>query len=354
MERATFNRRALLWSGVCGAAAVCDRRSALAENGAPSVEITNGPIRAKVHLPDPEKGYYRGTRFDWSGVIASLEFGGHNYYGPWFQRIDPPVHDFLFGPEIVAGRASAVTGPAQEFMTGGTALGFDEAAPGGTFIKIGVGVLRKPQSGGYDRFGTSEIVDSGKWSVRTRGSAVEFVHELTDPASGYAYRYRKNLRLVERRPLMTMEQTLTNTGLKAIRSEVYNHNFLVLDGLPTSQDFEITLPFVPRVDQPPAAELAEISGNRILYRKTLEGKDTVAMGIRGFGDNARDYDIRIDNRRGGAGFRVTGDRPLSRLALWSIRTTLCMEPFVSMSIEPGGQFTWKYTYEYYTIPPARP
>ena len=38
----------------------------------PSAEISNGRIRATILLPDAEKGYYRGTRFDWSGVISSL------------------------------------------------------------------------------------------------------------------------------------------------------------------------------------------------------------------------------------------------------------------------------------------
>ena len=38
----------------------------------PQAEISNGQIHAKLYLPDPQKGYYRATRFDWSGVISSL------------------------------------------------------------------------------------------------------------------------------------------------------------------------------------------------------------------------------------------------------------------------------------------
>ena len=34
----------------------------------PSAPFANELIEARVYLPDPEKGYYRGTRFDWSGV----------------------------------------------------------------------------------------------------------------------------------------------------------------------------------------------------------------------------------------------------------------------------------------------
>jgi hypothetical protein len=48
--------------------------------------------------------------------------------------------------------------------------------------------------------------------------------------------------------------------------------------------------------------------------------------------------------------RITADRPLFSESLWSIRTVLAMEPFVSMSIEPGNEFTWKSTYNYYTLP----
>ncbi len=48
---------------------------------APAVKITNGVVTAILYLPDPERGYYRATRFDWSGVIADLQAGGHSYFG---------------------------------------------------------------------------------------------------------------------------------------------------------------------------------------------------------------------------------------------------------------------------------
>ena len=48
--------------------------------------------------------------------------------------------------------------------------------------------------------------------------------------------------------------------------------------------------------------------------------------------------------------RITCDRPLSSESLWSIRAVIAMEPFVSVAIEPGNEFTWKSTYNYYTLP----
>ena len=34
----------------------------------PEATITNGLIEVHLYLPDTENGYYRATRFDWSGV----------------------------------------------------------------------------------------------------------------------------------------------------------------------------------------------------------------------------------------------------------------------------------------------
>jgi hypothetical protein len=35
--------------------------------------IANARVRATLYLPDAQSGYQRAMRFDWSGVVASLE-----------------------------------------------------------------------------------------------------------------------------------------------------------------------------------------------------------------------------------------------------------------------------------------
>ena len=317
----------------------------------PQAEITNGELRVKLYLPDARHGYYRGTRFDWSGVIPVLEYRGHKYYGPWYNRIDPRVHDFQYeGAEIVASTCSGITGPVEEFQTNHSALGFDEAKAGGAFIKIGVGVLRK-DSGEYDFVKQYEIVDPGKWSVKTHPDSVEFTQELADPATGYGYIYRKTVRLVAGKPEMVLEHSLKNTGGRAIHTSVYNHNFLVLDHQPPGPDFSLTLPFPIHSPNPPNKDLAEIRGNQIVYLKALANQDVVSTPLLGFSDSRQDNEIRIENRRVGAGMLIRGNRPLSNLKLWSIRSVLAVEPFVAMTIDPGSEFTWDVTYEYYTLAP---
>ena len=95
---------------------------------------------------------------------------------------------------------------------------------------------------------------------------------------------------------------------------------------------------------------AEIAGNRFVYKKELQVGDQVASGLTGFGETAADYDFRIENARAGIGVRIRGDRPVSRMVLWSIRPTFAIEPFVTIAVQPGEQFTWTYTYDYYELP----
>jgi hypothetical protein len=314
------------------------------------VQISNGIIQATIHPPDPVNGFYRGTRFDWSGVIGSLKYAGHNYYGPWFTKTDPTVKDYIYqGDDIVAGPCSAVTGPAEEFSTNNEGLGFSDAQPGGTFLKIGVGVLRKPDSEKYSMFRLYDIVDHGKWSVQVNPTAVVFTQRVTDPSSGYGYVYQKTVRLIPGKPQMVIEHRLTNIGKGPIVSSVYDHNFLVLDNQGIGPDFTITLPFEIHAAKPFHTELGAVNGKTISYLKKLTGHDQFALGIEGFGKTSDDYKITIENSHVGAGMKITGDQPLESEELWSIRSILAMEPFVHMSIEPGKDFSWKYTYDYYTL-----
>jgi hypothetical protein len=314
----------------------------------PKVELSNGQLRVMVYLPDASKGYYRGTRYDWSGVIGALEYQGHNFYGPWFARVDEKIHDYGFvGSDVVVSSCAAMTGPAEEFLSNGTALGWDEAKAGGTFIKIGIGALRKDDKP-YDHNLPYEIVEPGKRSVEKHSDSITFTHELVDPSSGYGYVYRKTIQLASGKPEMVLSHSLKNTGRRAIHSTVYNHNFLVLDNRPTGPDFSVAFPFQIQNRRPPH-KLFETRGNQIVFLKTLEAGDVAPADLGGFGTQPSDHEIRIENSKAGAGMRITGDRPLTSMRMFSIRTTPAIEPFIALDIEPGQEFGWKWTYQYFVL-----
>lgn len=316
----------------------------------PEVQIASAHVKANLYLPDSEHGFYRGTRFDWSGVISRLQCHGHEYYGAWYTRRDPSVRDFIFaGSDIIAGLQSAITGPAEEFVA---PQGYAEAKRGETFIKIGVGALRKAGDAEYSCYNNYEMVDSGTWSSQQSESSVEFTQELADRTSGYGYTYKKTISLISDRPEMVIEHSLTNTGRVPIRTMQYNHNFLTLDGTLTGPDFVITFPFQIQTTQTTEAvnpHFVKIDGNQIVYRRPLGNDDVVGFPVNGFGKTSRDYDIQIENRRAGAGLRITADRSLVNLAVWSIRSVLSVEPFIDVNIEPSDTATWSYAYAPYVV-----
>lgn len=305
----------------------------------PQAEISNGTVRARLYLPDPEAGYYRATRFDWSGVISSLEYKGHSYFGQWFEKYDPKIHD-------------AIMGPVEEFTTDGPGFGYTDAKAGGTFLRIGVGAVRKPAQTPSSRFFTYDIANPGLWTVQRGPDWISFTQEMA-ATDGYAYVYRKTVRLTKGKPEMVLEHSLKNTGQRAIETDVYDHNFFVIDEQESGPDFAVRFPF----DAKATGELKDIltvRDNLVAYRRKLEKNETVLTPITGFSGDATDYNIAIENHKTGAGVRVTGDQPLTRVVFWSAPKVLSPEAYITLKIAPGQERTWRIAYEFYTVPKSAP
>jgi len=314
---------------------------------APSVTLYNGEVSVKIYLPDARRGFYRGIRFDRAGVFGSLTYRGHDFYKPWFHAMSTSVRDYVLENEtVVVAPNTAAIGPVEEFNGDGGALGYSDAVPGGTFVKIGVGVLGRIDDTAYDRFRQYPLVNAGERINTVSAERADFMHLVDDPTSGYGYKYTKTIRLEEDQPVMLIEHVLHNTGNKLIDTTVYNHNFLNIDGIGTTQDLQMQTPFELQVERAPDPALAEIVGNRFTYLGTPNNEQRVSARLAGFGATADDYDFHIMNRKLGTGVRIKGDRPLTRVALWSIPPVMSIEPFISMSIQPGQRFTWSYRYEF--------
>lgn len=304
-----------------------------APTGPPEASISNGVIDAKLYLPDAEQGYYQGTRFDWSGVVHSLTFAGHEFFGEWREFNETNMHD-------------RITGPVEEFVTAMKGLGYDEAEVGGEFIRIGVGVCRKPEEDDYDRFKTYEIVDGGEWTIDQGDNWIEFTHVLAGGA-GYGYRYVKRLALPEGEPQLVITHTLENTGEKRIDTEVYNHNFFVIDDRPTGPEFTVRLGYKPETFNEKLQGLAKVEGDQIVFTEEIPEGQSIITFLRGFGDTPDHHRFEIENSVAGVGVRAQTDQPLSQALFWAPRTTLCPEGYSAMSIDPGASHDWSTKYEFY-------
>ena len=297
----------------------------------PQTSISNALIEANLYLPDAKNGFYIGTRFDWAGVINSLKFKDHEYFGEWYQQHDPKRHD-------------AITGPVEAFDP----IDYATAAPGEKFMKIGIGILRKVKNEPYGFSKPFEILNAGKWKVKTKSDQVEFIHTLKDD-SGYSYIYKKTVRLVQGKAQLILEHSLKNTGQKAINTSVFNHNFFVIDNQNTGPDFLVSMPF--KINSEPAKKsLMNFVENKMVYSRDLKKGESTMEYPKGYtGNNVEDYDFRIENQKTGAAVRITSNRPLSNFMYWSVPTTLSPEPFIKIDALPGNEFTWAITYDFYII-----
>jgi hypothetical protein len=302
------------------------------------LDISNGLITTRVAPPDLTRGFYRGTRFDQAGVVTSLIFKGRDFYGPWFDRVAPEVLDYAYDAQgrVVGGPDSATSGPVEEFAP------LDFEAKSGTFVKIGVGVLRQPDAQPYDHYRHYKIEDAGKRATKITRDCVTFTQTLS--SNGIAYVYEKTLRLVPGKPQLVIEHRLKNTGSKPITTTVYDHNFLRLK--PSNASVRVTFPFPITAASPPPADLVRIDGGTLTYLRPMKNKERISFLITGFGDDAKDYDFRVQDTASGAGIHVRGDRPLTRLNIFSIDKVQSVEPYIAITLERGEEIRWRYTYSF--------
>ena len=296
----------------------------------PETSITNGMLDVRIYLPDAINGYYRGTRFDWAGVIPSLRYKGHEYFGQWFDNYNPTTHD-------------AIMGPVEEFAP----LGYSEAKTGDPFVKIGVGRLTKASNRQYTFHTNYAVVDAGKWKIKKKSDKVEFTHTVQD--NDYGYEYTKTVSLSKGKPEMVLTHQLKNKGKQPMQTTVYNHNFFVIDKEPTGPNYRVTFPInnLSATGGKGVGDIVKLQENQIRYLRSL------AKGEQGYfpdlaGGVNMPYDIKVENIKTGAGVQIKGDRAISKMAYWSSPTTVCPEPFININLEPGKTFTWQIAYQFYT------
>ena len=304
--------------------------------GFPALVLQHNDTRALVMLPDPERGWYRGTRFAWHGMIRQLEHRGHSFFGYLHAEHNPTHHD-------------AVSGPAPEFDITGPAS-FHDASPGESFVKIGVGRLQRDDNERYRFWHKYPILDHGQWHVdQPTPDTITMRQTLPAGDDGYAYELTQQLRLSSTGLEITYE--LHNTGQRAIATEFYHHNFFSLDSAPVGPGYELALPASAQpdadADLEPWAELATPEDDQsppvLRWREPLPPGEAIYVQPHGFDHDSR---FRFALRHVDTGLVVTklGQRPLHRLAVWSSQPVICPEPFVMIELDPGEREQWAVRY----------
>jgi hypothetical protein len=296
----------------------------------PSLELKKDSLRLLLAVPDPVKGFYRGARFDQSGFIYRAQLGNLQLFGPWrdnFKR----------------GQLDAVTGPAGEFGMKSPLgpLGYDEAAPGGGFVKIGVGHLKRIDDTPYSFSKNYEILDAGKWTVSQGETFFESSHQLA-PLRGWAYEYTKRIDLPDATSIK-ISYKLKNTGSKEILTDYYAHNLLVFNHefIAAGDSVEI---------------LADLAGKKIpepagLTPRKIEFQGPIKPNKGHFLEMPLPKDLknpvlaRIFNKKANAAVTLSADYSPYKLDFYGHDKALCIEPFLKIDLKPGEELSWSDTYQ---------
>ena len=290
------------------------------------LKLKNAGIQMELCIPDRELGYYRGTRFDWSGIFHSIQADGANYVEEWFDDYDPLRHD-------------CVCGPVDEFAQ----TGFEEAGIGDTFLKIGVGLLRKPDSEDYDRFRLYEIADHGTRTVENSKNSARFRHFLL--GDRYGYDYVKEISIDGRERTVSISCRLLNLGPESIETSVYNHNFWTLGQKHIGPDTLIDFPFRPAGKWRAPYDCVRLTESGIRFSRILENGETVAMDCLQSKSKYTDgYGFTLANAKNGSAVEAVCNRPMEYMKIWANHRIACPEPYIHLRLFPGEAANWNIDY----------
>jgi hypothetical protein len=298
----------------------------------PQVILDNGIIKVTILLPDAEKGYYRSTRFDWSGIIAQVEYGGHTFFQEWENyngTIKRGNHDPL--------KAGTATGTAEEFRG---APGYEEAGIGEPFLKIGVGILEKAENKPHHWDYPYKFIKPGKWEVTVKKYSVCFVQEI-ETDFGYAYKYEKSIVLSRNKPELEIRHKLTNTGEKEIHANPYCHNFFQFDGQDVGPDYQVEFPAkIQAIDS--FDSRVTIENSYLKLNAELKGNDWVGGHI----DPAETLRFTLRNNKTRTSVEVISDVVPGPFYLYIWKLAFCPEPMIEFDVDLGEVYEWSRTYKF--------
>lgn len=303
-------------------------------DGAAVFHLRNQHLTAKVMHPGWENAWYRGVRFERSGMILCVTTaGGHTFFGP---IVPPAEHD--------ANAHDHVAGTAEEFDMHHPP-GYADAAPGDGFIKIGVGVLRRPDHAPYQFWRRYEVLDHGQWRYEAEPHQITSTHQLNAP-DGWAYRYTKTVELGPGVGLIRIKRRLTNTGSRPITTEHYGHNFTIINERPIGPGYRLRFPFLAR---PGSAwkdpGFTTFEGHDLVFTATPKGRQQLWGLIDGH-DVVQGCGVTIEQTDSGASLTVTQPHEAERFVVYAREPAVSVEMFTKLVVPPGESKQWETEYRF--------
>jgi len=289
--------------------------------------LKNKNLEIQIDLPDEN---YNFSRFDWTGKITQLIF--QNIPLSIDERID------------MVNEADIGKGFFNEFGID-SALGFEEAARGEWFHKIGVGVLQKEDD--EYLFHKKYEIKPAQFKITTAPNKIVF-NCISATVNGYAYVLRKEIALQESG--FTINYVLENMGKKDIRTNEYVHNFMSINKALIGSDYVLKFPFQIKPER--FGETVNLEQKVVLWPNDIGFKSTpneqfFFSNLSG-GENV-DAAWELLNHKHKIGISETGSFKTNKVNLWGWKHVISPELFIPIFIQPGESTEWSRTYKVFNI-----
>jgi hypothetical protein len=356
-----------------------------------------GDLKVTVYLPagikDDEPAYYESTRFDHGSMIGSIsrvsrfvtnsgreKSETHELYGTELWRIPHNAHWPESGVGFAAEFGVGDNGPNCDYRCGwygiddvtNGLLGYKEALPGQSFLKIGVGELIKSSCDECDssmdyRFNSPyQYAKPPTWTLKY-SSDQQVIMEHEARLNHYGYHLEKTITLADN--TLSVTSTLTNLGRDAFSTSWYSHNFFTCDGVPIGPGYGVDLGLkeskspmfeepglmfgwsrplrdYARVKSSPESNLVSVTldrpiepGTRIKAEFHRDQQSTGAFTLRGCGSVIDvDFPELVEPE-------PQQPNPPSGISMYAFnlymeRGALCPEPQLFIHLDPGASTSW--------------
>jgi hypothetical protein len=278
--------------------------------------LVDGGLRVEIEVATDRLAGEFGPRFDRTAVVRSVQLHGVELLGPW--------------------------GLSDEFgLFGDGVLGYETAATGESFLKIGVGRLVRDTAEDY-QFAHLYPVDQLFPVEAIAETAVVSVTQGSEGDDPWQYLYRKSYVLAGADSL-SIHYELTNTGAKTWSFEHYNHHWFRLDGVAVGPGYEVGTGF-----DLPSAETAFRHTPRSLQMQSPLAPGGAAYYAGELVDvpaGANTFTVQVD---GAPVVRYQGEFTPHRFALYAAEDGFCPEVFMRAALEPGETISWSANYRFRT------
>ncbi|AUG57455.1 hypothetical protein [Acetivibrio saccincola] len=286
-----------------------------------ALKLKNDRLKVEIDYPGNS---YNGSRFDWTGFITDV-------------CLDDK-YSFCTKESLIPGKGSGGVGLCNEFGIH-TPIGYDLAKPGEKFLKLGVGLLTRPDESDYfffDKYQVSpfEVV------VKEEDDSITFILNHLD-CNGYSAKMTKKLSIKDN--TLTIDYQLENTGKKTIVTEEYCHNFISINENPIDKGYILRFPYNINIKEVPEVltfkdnEIKIIKNPKNDFHCIIEGYDSI--------DNHY-WELVFEPLK--AGVREYSNFNVKSLALWGTTHVISPEVFIDVNIQPGKIQKWARKYEFFT------